>query len=163
MPDISKIKRSQIATFIDTTPSTTATYKLLGVGVTEYAIAYNPQTTTEKWIIHDNANTTHDGNQKQGAVSQKAYKGDEVFEYIASLRDKFGSDVKTTVLDVDMWDATGSTTISYAAKKSDVTIIITSYGGEDASIEYTIYYDGDPVEGTVTIADGVPTFTPSVS
>ena len=163
MPDISKIKRSQIATFIDTTPSGTATYKLLGVGVTEYAITYNPQTTTEKWIIHDNANTTHDGNQKQGAVNQKAYKGDDVFEYIAGLRDKFGSDVKTTVLDVDMWDATGSTTISYAAKKSDVTIIITSYGGEDAVIEYTIYYDGDPVEGTVTIADSVPTFTPTVA
>lgn len=163
MPDISKIQRSKIATFIDTTPGSTATYKILGIGVTEYAIAYNPQTTTEKWIIHDNANTTHDGNQKQGAVSQKAYKGDEVFEYIAGLRDKFGSDVKTTVLDVDMWDATGTTTVSYKAKKSDVTIIITSYGGSDAVIEYTLYYDGDPVEGTVTIADGVPTFTPSVS
>ena len=163
MPDLTKIQRSKIATFIDTTPSSTATYSILGVGITDYAISYNPQTTTEKWIIHDNATTTHDGNQKQGAVNQKAYKGDAVFEYIAGLRDKFGSQVKTTVLDVDLWDSSGTTTVSYAAQKSDVTIIITNYGGSDAIIEYTIYYDGDPIEGTVTIADGVPTFTPSVS
>jgi len=163
MPDISKIKRSQICTFIDITPGeSNPTYAILGVGVTEYAIAYNPQTTTEKWIIHDNANTTHDGNQKQGAVSQKAYKGDSVFEYVAGLRDKFGSDVKTTVLDIDMWDATGSLTPAYSAKKSDATIIITNYGGDDAVIEYTIYYDGDPIEGTATISDGVPSFSASV-
>jgi hypothetical protein len=34
-------------------------------------------------------------------------------------------------------------------------------GGDE--IEYTIYFNGDPTEGTVAIADGVPTFTPSVS
>lgn len=62
-----------------------------------------------------------------------------------------------------MWDATGTGTVSYKAKKSDATIIITSYGGSDAVIEYTIYYDGDPTEGSVTIADGVPTFTPTVA
>jgi len=164
MPDITKIPRSKIATFIDTTPTANSeTYTLLGVGITEYAISYNPQTTTEKWIIHDNATTTHDGNQKQGAVSQKAYKGDGVFEYVAGLRDKFGSDVKTTALDVDIWDATGTTTVSYSAKKSNITVIITSYGGSDAVIEYTLYYDGDPIEGSVTITSGVPTFTPSVT
>jgi len=160
---ITKIPRSKYATFIDITPgNSNATYTLLGVGVTSYAIDYNPQTTTEKWIIHDNAQTTHDGNQKQGAVSQKAYKGDGVFEYVASLRDKFGAEVKTTVLDVDLWDSEGTTTVTYKAKKSEATIIITSYGGEDAVIEYTIYYDGDPIDGTVTITGGVPSFSATV-
>ena len=44
---------------------------------------------------------------------------------------------------------------------SDAIITVTSYSGEE--IEYDLYYDGDPVEGTVAISDGVPTFTPSVS
>ena len=87
------------------------------------------------------------------------YKGDPCFEYVNGLRDKIGGDVQTHILDIDMWDAEGS---AYKAKMSDALIAVTSYGGEDASIEYTLYYNGDPVEGTVTIANGVPTFTPTV-
>lgn len=43
---------------------------------------------------------------------------------------------------------------------SDGLVAVTSYSGEQ--IEYDLYYDGDPVEGTVTITDGVPTFTPTI-
>lgn len=147
-PTITKIPRSQCPTWIDTTPNgQTRTYALLGYGVTEYAIDYNPQTSTEKWIIHDNATTTHDGNQKQGAVSQKMYKGDPCFEYVLGLRDKFGSEVATTVIDVDKFIQSGTGTVSFGAKKSNVIIVITSYLGEDATIEYTIYYNRRPNRG----------------
>ena len=44
---------------------------------------------------------------------------------------------------------------------NDVIITVNNYMGENAEIEYDIYYDGDTVEGTVTIVEGVPTFTPS--
>lgn len=159
MPDITKIKRSQIATYIDTTPSSEPTWGLLGIGITDYSISYNPQITTEKWIIHDNASSSLDSNQKEGGVTQRMYKGDPCFEYVNGLRDKIGGDVQTHILDIDMWDAQDS---AYKAKMSDALIAVTSYGGEDASIEYTLYYNGDPVEGTVTIVDGVPTFTPTV-
>ena len=159
MPDITKIKRSQIATYIDTTPSSDPTWGLLGIGITDYSISYNPQITTEKWIIHDNASSSLDSNQKEGGVTQRMYKGDPCFEYVNGLRDKIGGDVQTHILDIDMWDAQDS---AYKAKMSDALIAVTSYGGEDASIEYTLYYNGDPVEGTVTIVDGVPTFTPTV-
>ena len=158
MSDITKIKRSQIATYIDTTPKTDPTWGLLGIGITDYSISYNPQITTEKWIIHDNASSSLDSNQKEGGVTQRMYKGDPCFEYVNGLRDKIGGDVQTHILDIDMWDARDS---AYKAKKSDVLIAVTNYGGEDASIEYTIHYNGDPVEGTVTIADGVPVFTPT--
>lgn len=163
MPDTyTKIKRSQIATFIDTTPSASApTYKILGIGISSYGIAYNPQTESEQWIIHDNASTTVTGNQKSGDVEQRMYKGDPCFEYVNSLRDKTGGDLQTTAIDVDMWDAESS---SYKAKKQDITIAVTSYGGDvNATIGYTLYYNGDPIEGTVTITNGVPTFTPNAS
>ena len=156
--DIEKIKRSQFLTFLDTTPNSSATWKVLGIGITEYSISYNPQVDTEKWIVEDNARTDHSSNQKQASVTQKIYKNDPCFEFVNAGRDQLN--YKTHVLDVDRWNGTGS---SYPAKMSDVIITVTNYMGEDASVEYDIYYDGDATEGTVTITDGVPTFTPTTS
>ena len=156
---IEKIKRSQFVTYLDTTPSSTATWKILGVGITDYGIDYNPQVDTEKWIIEDNARNDHTSNEKQSTVTQKCYKGDPVFEFVDAGRDKLN--YKSHVLDIDRWNGNGST---YPAKMSDVIITITTYMGEEAEIEYDIYYDGDAIEGTVTFdGDGVPSFTSTTS
>lgn len=155
--NLEKIDRSQFLTFLDTTPSEdTPTWAVLGIGITDYGIAFNPQVETEKWIIEKNARTDHTSNQKQGSVSQKAYKGDPCFEFIHAGIDKLN--YKTHILDIDRWNGTDG---SYPAKMSDGVVAITSYMGETATIEYDLYYDGDTVEGTVSIADGIPTFTPS--
>ena len=155
---IEKIKRSQFLTFLDITPNSSATWKVLGVGITDYGIAFNPQVDTEKWIVEDNARTDHSSNQKQSTVTQKCYKGDPVFEFVNAGRDQLN--YKSHVLDIDRWNGNGST---YPAKMNDVIITVTNYMGEEASIEYDVYYDGDAVEGTVTITDGVPSFTPTTS
>ena len=157
--DIKKIERSQFLTYLDTTPSeTNRTWKILGVGITDYGIAYNPQVDTEKWIIENNARTDHSSNQKQGSVSQTAYKNDPVFEFVSNGRDKLN--YKTNILDIDVWNGNGS---SYPATLSEGKVVITNYMGENATIEYDLYYEGDITKGTVTISDGVPTFTPTVS
>ena len=158
IPDnIEKIKRSDFLTYIDTTPDGTGnTWAILGIGVDEYATSYNPQVDTEKWIIEDNARNDHTSNQKQGSVTQKCYKNDPEFEFIAAGRDQLN--YKTHILDIDVWNGSGS---SAPAKKSDAIITVTSYSGEE--IEYDIYYDGDPTEGTATITNGVPTFTANAS
>ena len=156
---IAKIKRSQFLTYLNTTPTAQSPkWDVLGVGITEYGISYNPQVDTEKWIIEDNARTDHSSNQKQGSVTQKCYKGDPVFEFINAGRDQLN--YKSQVLDIDRWNGTGS---SYPAKLNDVIITVTNYMGENAEIEYDIYYDGDAVEGTVTFTGSTPTFTPTVS
>ena len=155
--NIEKIKRSEFLTFIDTTPATsTPTWAVLGIGIDEYATSYNPQVDTEKWIIEDNARNDHTSNQKQGSVTQRCYKNDSEFEFIAAGRDQLN--YKTHILDVDTWNGTSG---SYPAKMSDAIITVTSYSGEQ--IEYDIYYDGDATEGTVSITSGVPRFTPSAS
>lgn len=157
MAGVDKVKRSQFVTYINSTPNASSEkWELLGIGITEYGIAYNPQITTEKWIIHDNASSSLESNQKQSDVTQKIYKDDTCFQFINSLRDKVGGDVATTVLDIDTWNETEG---AYRAKKSNCIIAVTNYMGEDASIEYSLYYNGDATEGTVTISeDGVPTF-----
>ena len=90
VPDgITKVNRSQFLTYLDTTPaSTNPTWKILGVGITDYSISFNPQVDTEKWIIEDNARNDHTSNQKQSSVEQKIYKGDPCFEFAYAGVDK---------------------------------------------------------------------------
>lgn len=156
--NIEKIKRSQFLTYLNTGTSANPTWSVLGVGITEYGIDFNPQVDTEKWIIEDNARNDHSSNQKQSSVTQKCYKGDAVFEFINGARDQLN--FKAQVLDIDRWNGTGTT---YPAKKNDIMITVNSYMGENAEIEYTIYYDGDATEGTVTFAGNTPSFTPTTS
>ncbi len=155
---IEKINRSQFLTYLNTGTATTPVWSVLGVGITEYGIDFNPQVDTEKWIIEDNARTDHSSNQKQGSVTQRCYKGDAVFEFVNAGRDQLN--YKTQVLDIDRWNGTGTT---YPAKLNDVIITVTRYMGENAEIEYDIYYDGDATEGTVTFTGSTPTFTPTTS
>ena len=154
--DIRKNKRSQYQKFLDTTPSATSTWKIIGIGISEAAVEFNPQVDTEQWIIEDSARNDHTSNQKQLSVTQKCYKGDPEFEFVEQGRDKLN--YTSHILEIDTWNGTSS---SYPAKKSDCLITVTSYSGEE--IEYTIYFNGDPIVGTATIADGVPTFTETVN
>lgn len=155
---IEKVNRSQFLTYIDTTPNSSPTWAVLGVGITDFSIAYNPQVDTEKWIIEDNARNDHTSNQKQGSVEQKIYKGDPCFEFASAGRDKLN--YATNILDIDRWNGNGS---SYPAKMTAGKLIITEELGENAVLSYDLYYDGDPIEGTVTFAGNVPTFTPTAS
>lgn len=162
IPDgIKKIDRDEgLLTFLDTTPDSTATFKVLGIGITDYGISYNPQVDSEKWIIEKNARQVHNSNEKQGSVSQTAYKGDEVFEFVANGRDKLN--YKTHILDVDVFDGTESGgTITAPAKLSDGMVAVTQWMAEEATVEYDLYYAGDPVEGeaTINLTTGEVTFT----
>ena len=53
----SKIKRSLLATFLNTGTSESPTWSLIGDGVTEQTINYNPQTTDETYINQDSGDT----------------------------------------------------------------------------------------------------------
>lgn len=160
IPDtIEKVKRSQFLTYLDTTPTSTPTYAVLGIGVTDYGIAYNPQVETEKWIVEDNARNDHTSNQKQGSVSQRIYKNDPCFEFVQAGRDELN--YKTKILDIDRWNGSGS---QYPATLSDGIITVTQFMNEDAVIEYDLYYDGDAEAGYVTFdSEGVPTFHTNTS
>jgi len=163
--DIKKIDRDEgLLTFLDTTPDSTATYKVLGIGVTDYGISYNPQVDSEKWIIEKNARQVHSSNEKQGSVSQTAYKGDPVFEFVADGRDKLN--YKTHILDVDVFNGNESSgTITAPAKLSDGMVAVTQWMAEEATVEYDLYYSGDATDGTAIIntTTGEVTFTPTAS
>lgn len=158
-----KVTREQIASYLNVEPSkSTPTWKIIGVGVEDYSISYNPQVNTTKWIIHKNATNSVDSMQIQGDVTQTCYFGDEVYDFINGLRRtaSVGAKCESQVLDIDLYDENEG---KYAATLYNCTIAVTSYGGsESAEIGYSIYYNGDPKVGTVEIAGGVPTFTESM-
>lgn len=155
--DITKIKDTEYLRFIDTTPNgQSRTWKVVGIGITELATSYNPQVDTEKWIIEETARNDHTSNQKQSSVTQKCYKGDPEFEFVNSGRDKLN--YVTNILEIDIWNGSEG---SYASKMTSGLITVTSYSGNQ--IEYDLRFNGDPVEGTSSIANGVPTFTPTAS
>ena len=158
IPDnIEKLRTSQYLRFIDTTPSASApTWKIVGIGIEEMSTDFNPQVDTIKWIIEDSARNDHTSNQKQSSVTQKAYKNDPCFEFVNAGRDKLN--YVTHILEVDTWSGSEG---SYAGKMSDGLITVTSYDGDE--VEYDLYFNGDPKDGTVAISGGVPTFTPTAS
>lgn len=141
-------KRSTLVTFINTTPTSTATYYIIGDGVSELEISYNPQTNTEQFINQDSATTNTTGYQGNISITQQVKKGEPVYEFINSLRKSRAilSDAYTDIIHVDKLDnvITGTT---YPAEKQAVSIQIDTFGSastDPRTIGYTINYLGDP-------------------
>lgn len=148
---MAKIKRSEVMTFIDITPSTTATYKLIGDGVTTGAIGYNPKTSEETYIHEDSATITVESYAPTMAVEAVAVSGDSIFEFIDDLRVARAtlSDAETSIVNVWAYETGGPT--AYPAEEQKVSIQIDEFGGDGGTavkISYTINFIGDPVVGT---------------
>lgn len=148
---MAKIKRSEVMTFMDTTPSSTATYKLIGDGVTTGAIGYNPKTTEETYIHEDSATITVESYAPTMAVEAVAVSGDEVFDFIDGLRVARATldAAETSIVNVWAYESGGPT--AYPAEQQEVSIQIDEFGGDGGTavkINYTINFIGDPVVGT---------------
>ena len=161
------IKRSQIQAFLNTAgKSESATYKTVGNYMPSGSYDYNPQSTTETYIVNDNATTTLDSYQIAFDGEMKCAKGDAVFDYIDSLRYNVavGDDAVSEVVLVDTYET--KTSGQYRAQKFACTVSISSFGGDGGqtpTISFNIGINGDPVQGTATISAGTCTFTADAS
>jgi hypothetical protein len=159
---MSKIKRSLIMTYLNTTPSAAATYSLLGSGATTGTINMNPKTTEETYIHQDTASISVDSYAPTYPVEMTCNAGDAVFEYIDGLRVARAvlADAETDIVNVWAYEAGGPS--AYPAEKQSVSIQIDSFGGDGgtpAKINFTINYVGNPTAGTFNT--GTSAFTPS--
>jgi hypothetical protein len=153
---MAKVKRSEFKTFIDTTPASTPTWSLLGVGVTTGAINYNPEVTTETYIHEDNATTTVERYAPTFPIEAQANNGDAVFEYIDGLRRSraIGSNAETDILLVYLYETPVSTD-QYPAELQPVSIQIDSFGGDGGTItriNFTINFRGNPTTGLYDVS-----------
>ncbi len=158
------IKRSQIQAFLNTAGKGEGpTYKIVGNYMPSGNYEYNPQTTTETYIVNDNATSTLDSYQIAFDGEMKCAKGDAVFDYIDGLRYNVavGDDAVSEVVLVDTYEQKGSSG-GFRAQKFACTVSINSFGGDGgqiATISFNIAVNGDPVQGTATISDGTCSFT----
>lgn len=156
--------RDEFAHYFNTTPSdTNPTWKLEGIGVDSMPLAFNPQVDQYKTIIDRNASASFKNYQLQASISGKRiYKDDPIYTWLKEFR-RLGKSIETEMLEVDMAETvTSSTSTAYKATKCNVLIVFTDFLGEDAVISYDIYIQGDLIDGTVTIANKVPTFVENV-
>lgn len=160
------VKRTEIMAFLNITPSAqTKDYALVGNGMTTGSYSYEANETSETYIVDDNATTTVDGYTLSLDGEMKCIYGDDVYDFINGLRYDLatGTDAETDVLLVDKYDFTteGSTT-SFKAQEFKCSVSISSYGGDGGAtptIGFKINVNGTPTNGTVTMSNGVPTFT----
>lgn len=157
------VKRSKWAEFLNVTPeATNPTWARIGKGVSENEISYNANVVSEVFIHEDSAENNVDSYAPQIPVTQYAYKGNPVFDYVDGLRKKraIGTECETQLLLVNMYDADEAGT-SFSAELQKVAIQVDTFGGaggERLSVAYNILFNGDPTSGTATISDGTPTF-----
>lgn len=154
------MERSKFYMFLNTasgdfeTAKGTPTWSLIGDGVTELSVSYNPQTNTEQYIHEDVARTTVTGYQPNVAVTAQAKKGDEVYDYINGMRKSLpiGDSAVSEVVLVDRYEEDSGK--GFPAQRQEVTIQLDSYGGaasDPLSIGYTINWNGVPEQGNFKV------------
>ena len=130
-----------------------------GTGVEALSVAFNPQKDTYKDITKRTATTSFNSYQLSSSISGKRlYSDDEMYGYLNDLR-KTATAGETQLIEVDT--ASAETGGNYEAVRYNILITITEWLGEDATISYDIDYS-NPVQGTVTISDGRPTFVETI-
>ncbi len=161
---VSKIKRSKITTFLNVGVADTPKYALIGKGVTEQTIGYNPQTSEETYIHEDSGTTDVESYKVNIPTPMTAVKGDEVFEFVDDIRmhRKVLSDAVTDCVIVYLYKDASSG--KYPAEKNRCSIQIDDFGGaggESAKLNFTLNLQGDPIIGTFdpatkTFTEGTP-------
>lgn len=147
----SKIKRSLLATFLNTGTSEEPVWSLIGDGVTEQTISYNPQTNDETYINQNSGVTDVESYKPTISNPMTAMKGDEVFEYVDALRIKRAvlDESVTEILIVYLYKTAAEG--AYPAERNRCGIQIDDFGGaggESAKLNFTVNLQGDATHGT---------------
>jgi hypothetical protein len=145
------IKRSLLAIYLDTTPSSTATYVLEGKGVDEMGIDMSPKTESYTDVTQDTATTDLVGYEPKSTGKKRVDKSDAAFTYLNTLRRNrsVGADAITNIVIVDLWET--PTAGAYPAEKQSVTVSVSSWGGsggDNLTLEYEYGFRGDATKGT---------------
>lgn len=145
-------------------------YTVLGKDMDDLSIDLNPNTEQKKNVLGE---TTTDHNGYTPSMSQDyiARSEDAIYKPLQHIANTLAVDdesVKATMivatLDIEVKD-TGEKTATGEGYKVPVMVVVDSDGGGTAgyTISFTVSEDGARVQGTVSVENKKPTFTPGVS
>lgn len=148
-----KIKRMWMANFIDSAlpSSDKASYVRLGDDLEEYNVEMNANVETKNNILGETS-VTLDSYQPQASVDPYyAVIGDPMFERLQRIVDERQTldDLKTSVVEVHLWEEDSTTSGSYVAYKEDAIIEVSSYGGDTTGyqIPFNVHHTGNRTKG----------------
>lgn len=163
---MSTIERKFLKHLINTTPTgQTASYAVLGKDLEEYNIELNAEVETKQNILGENA-VKVSGYEPQSSVEPfYAENGTALHTFLQGLIDNRAvlDDLKTDVLEVQLWEETTTGSGIFKAFKDEVVIEIVSYGGDKTGyqIPFNLHYTNTRTVGTFNTATNA--FTPTVS
>ena|SRR5271157_1655354 len=154
----SRIKRSQFATYLNTTPSLSATWSLLGDGITNLKESLNPKTSSETYITDNVATISVDSYAPTMPAIATAKVGEAVFEYIRGLRDTKAilADCETQIINVALYETPAGSV--YPATQQACAIQVDEFSGEGGvkmNQNFTINFQGVPIQGTFNVSTKV--------
>jgi len=158
-----KIKRHWMVHYVDAAEpgSTTPNYVRLGDDLEELNVEMNANVETKRNILGKSV-TTIDGYEPQSSVEPYyAVAGDALFERLQKIADERLTldDLKTTVIEVHLWEEDAEAPGSFVAYKEDAIIEVVSYGGDTTGyqIPFNLHHIGNRVKGTFNVS--TKTFT----
>jgi hypothetical protein len=157
-----KIKRKYMAHFIDASPTSgTPSYERLGKDLEEYTVEMNANVDTKQNILGESS-TLIDGYEPQASVEPYyAEAGDLLHARLQKIVDDRQTldELKTTVLEVHLWEEDATKPGSFTAYKEDAIIEVVSYGGDTTGyqIPFNLHHIGNRVKGLFDVA--TKTFT----
>lgn len=157
-----KIKRKYMAHYINTSViPETPSYVRLGADLEEYTVEMNANVNTTQNILGETA-TSIDGYEPQASVEPYyAVVGDPMHTRLQKIVDERQTldDLKTSTVEVHLWEEDEVDTGSFVAYKEDAIIEVVSYGGDTTGyqIPFNIHNVGNRVKGTFDVA--TKTFT----
>lgn len=157
------IKRREFAMFVDISLDDKGTnWEIVGRKIEDLSLEMNPNVETLTDIT-GLTQTTLDKYEKQTSVSPYyARRDSKMSEWLYNVvrNEKTLSDVEKTFLCVNIFAGADG---SYDAWTQKAIVAVQSYGGDTKGVQipYTLYWIGEKTFGTVSIADGVPTFSPA--
>lgn len=155
------IKRKEFMLFADVSDENDASeWEIVGKKIEDMSLEMNPNVETLTDITGD-VQTTLDKYEKQTSVSPYYAKRESkmaVWLYNVVRDEKTLSDVEKTFLCVNVFAGSDG---AFDAWTQKAVVAVQSYGGDTKGLQipYNIHWIGTKTFGTVSITNGVPTFT----
>lgn len=150
---MAKITRKQFVTYLNVTPSTTATYFKLGEDLEEMNTELNNNVEEKTNILGESSVNITKGNPVTSVDPIILNSSDDLYTYIQDLIDnnKELDDLITDIIEVKTWETPVGD--SYPATKRTVKINIQSYGGDTNGYQapFQLHEYGSPVDGDFDI------------
>lgn len=159
---MAKIERKWLAHMIDTSLTATPAYARMGKDLEEYNVEMNAAVDSKQNILGETSKTISSYEAQSSVEPFYADKDDLIFPKLQHIIDDrlVLDDLKTTVLEVHMWEEDEETPGTFEAYREDALVEIASYGGDSTGyqISYNIHHIGNRVKGTYVAS--TKTFTP---